>query len=84
MGLHDRQLKEYFMEQTNVKKITVYCGWQRDTEVRAQTEIVSGIAFKMPCFECGGSGVWNYYPDEDENGCLCVSCKGTGVQYVGI
>lgn len=64
-------------------KIDVYCGWSRETIVRCKTRIVRDIAFEIPCLECDGTGVWDYFPEEIPAR-KCNACKGTGKQYVGI
>lgn len=63
--------------------VDVYCGWYRDTVVRKDAEVISGIALQIDCLECGGTGWWDFGPDEEEPG-PCVCCKGTGKEYLGI
>jgi DnaJ-class molecular chaperone len=42
-------------------------------------EIIEG-RMKIDCIECGGSGVWSFYPDGHSE--ACVTCKGTGQVYI--
>ena len=35
----------------------------------------------IPCPECGGDGLWDYYPDgypHTPGDLVCIDCKGTG------
>jgi DnaJ-class molecular chaperone len=69
-------------------KAIVYLGWYRETSVKVditKEDVKRGYVF-VPCFECEGTGVWNYYPDDYfPNGYIptkkelrCTTCKGTG------
>lgn len=64
-------------------KLNIYCGWRRDTIIKAEPKIVKDIVFEIPCLECEGTGVWDYFTEE-ELPCQCADCNGTGKQYVGI
>jgi len=64
-----------------MKKITVYCGWWRNTKVETNVKIICDIVGEIPCLECEGNGIWNYGYDESKS---CTNCKGTGKQYVGL
>lgn len=66
-----------------MRNINVYCGWHRDTIVKIKPIIVGEVVFEIPCLECDGTGIWNYFPEERPTH-SCVVCKGTGKQYVGI
>lgn len=66
-----------------MNKINVYCGWYRNTMVQMNPKIIDEIVFEIPCLECGGTGIWDYFPEKEPT-CRCVVCKGTGKQYVGI
>lgn len=66
-----------------MSELEIYCGWHRDTIVKVKPKIVDEIVFEIPCLECGGTGVWDYFLEEMP-ACPCVNCKGTGKQYVGI
>lgn len=66
-----------------MSKINIYCGWYRNTIVKVKPKIVDDIVFEIPCLECGGTGVWDYFPEEDTVH-SCINCKGAGKQYVGI
>ena len=63
------------------KKINIYCGWHRNTMVRQYPHIEKEFIFTIKCLECKGTGLFDC-GIEEENG-ICVSCKGTGEQYVG-
>ena len=63
-------------------KINVYCGWTRDSVIKERPEIVKGVAFQITCIECLGSGQWNFGPPGTSG--ICIQCKGTGKQYVGL
>lgn len=66
-----------------MSKINIYCGCYRDTIVKAKPKIINEIVFEIPCLECEGTGIWDYFPEEIPAH-QCVSCKGTGKQYIGI
>lgn len=66
-----------------MKSICVYCGWWRNTIIRTKPKNVGNVYFKIHCLECGGTGTWSYYPEEVTES-LCVVCKGTGEQYLGL
>ena len=56
-----------------------YVGNLRTTEVVVDISddfIDLGDAF-VPCFECGGTGWWDFAPYAVPDG-PCVNCKGTG------
>lgn len=63
--------------------VDVYCGRYRETVVKVNAEIVGDIVLSIPCLECEGTGVWDFFPEEI-SARRCVSCKGTGYQYLGI
>lgn len=63
------------------KKINVYCGWYRNTVVKQRPVIKKDFVFQIKCLECGGTGTFNC-EIKDEFG-ICISCKGTGNQYIG-
>ena len=63
------------------RKITVYCGWWRDTKVKSNVKIISNIVGEISCLECEGSGIWNHGYDGNKS---CTCCKGTGKQYIGL
>lgn len=46
-------------------------------------ESLDGIAGKMICLECDGTGEWPYGPTPAECG-RCVECKGSGSILVSI
>lgn len=64
-------------------EVDVYCGWERETIVRRKGKIVGDMVLQIDCLECGGTGWWDFGPDDEEPG-PCVQCKGTGKQYLGI
>ncbi|MDD3029846.1 MAG: hypothetical protein PHS57_06175 [Alphaproteobacteria bacterium] len=68
-------------EEAPSERVVVYCGFLRETEVETFAEVIGGIAGRIACLECGGSGVWDFGYDGPQ---VCVSCKGTGKQYVSI
>lgn len=70
-------------EQSEKHNVDIYCGFYRNTVVRCNAKVVQNIALAVPCIECGGTGVWDYFP-EDGHTESCICCKGTGVQYIGI
>ena len=56
-----------------------YIGNLRTTEVPVtitEADIILGLAF-VPCFECDGTGWWDYAPYAVP-GADCVDCKGLG------
>ena len=66
-----------------MSSIDVYCGWCRDTIVSIEPCIIDGIVFEIPCLECEGTGIWDYFTEEippDQ----CNVCKGSGRQYIGV
>lgn len=63
--------------------VDVYCAMNNNTVVRRKAKVVEGIVLQIDCLECGGTGWWDFGPDEEEPG-PCVQCKGTGKQYLGI
>lgn len=63
--------------------IDVYCGYYRDTIVRVRYRLVEDIVLEIDCMECGGTGIWNYFPEEFGEE-ACVACKGTGRQLLRI
>jgi hypothetical protein len=70
-------------------KFIVYLGFNRETPIEVEVtkqDIERGYAF-VHCFECEGTGIWDYYPDDffDYDKVIpkgkdfqCVDCKGTG------
>lgn len=66
-----------------MSKVNIYCGWYRNTIVEVKPKIIDEIVFEIPCLECDGTGMWDYFPEEIPAH-PCVNCKGTGKQYVGI
>ena len=69
-------------------KVVAYLGWYRETPVEveiAKEDIKRGYSY-IPCFECEGTGIWDYYPDDYfpigyvpiKTDLSCVVCKGTG------
>ena len=70
-------------------KAIAYLGFYRETPEEVEVtkdDIKQGYAY-VPCFECEGTGIWDYYPDnyfdyekEIPTGKYfqCVDCKGTG------
>lgn len=66
-----------------MRNINIYCGWQRKTIVKTSPKIVDDIVFEIPCLECGGTGIWEYFIEE-ESTFQCTVCKGTGKQYLGL
>lgn len=63
--------------------VDVYCGIHRANVVQKDAKIIGGVALSIPCLECGGSGIWDFFPEEIRP-CPCNQCKGTGVQYLGM
>lgn len=39
---------------------------------------------KINCPECGGSGIWNFYPEEYGAETSCINCKSTGKTIVDL
>lgn len=69
-------------------KAIAYLGWIRTTPIEVEVtkgDIKRGYAY-VPCFECEGTGIWNYYPDgyfplgyvPTRTDLSCTTCKGTG------
>jgi hypothetical protein len=70
-------------------KSTAYLGWYREIPIEVEVteeDIKRGYAH-VPCFECEGIGIWDYYPnsyfDYDKEiptgkEFQCIDCKGTG------
>lgn len=57
---------------------------RRTTEHTRTVSVPDGAtAARIACLECGGTGWWQYGPDEVP-GIDCVDCKGTGRQWVGL
>lgn len=69
------------MDNMRNKKINIYCGWYRSTIIKQQPTIKNDFILQIKCLECNGSGIFDYGIKE-ENG-VCISCKGTGEQYIG-
>lgn len=63
------------------KKINVYCGWYRNTVVKQRPVIKKIFVFQIKCLECNGSGIFDCGIKEENE--TCVSCNGTGKQYIG-
>ena len=63
------------------KKINVYCGWYRNTVVKQRPVIKKDFVFQIKCLECNGSGIFDCGIKEENE--TCVSCNGTGKQYIG-
>lgn len=63
------------------KKINVYCGWYRNTVVKQRHVIKKDFVFQIKCLECNGSGIFDCGIKEENE--TCVSCNGTGKQYIG-
>lgn len=62
--------------------INIYCGFHRETIIKKKS-VVKEVTFEIDCLECDGTGEWNY-AEELIGKQKCVSCKGTGVQYIGL
>lgn len=62
--------------------VDVYCGCG-NTAVRVEAKIIGEVALLIPCLECDGTGIWDFFPEEIPPN-PCVQCKGTGVQYLGM
>ena len=65
------------------KKTLLYVGFFRDNKIPIRINPKHSILSitSIPCIECGGTGVWDYYPDDYEHvhgDTVCVVCKGTG------
>ena len=70
-------------------KAIAYLGFSRKTPTEvevAEEDIKNGYSY-VPCFECEGTGIWDYYPDDFFNykdnsptgkDFQCINCKGTG------
>ena len=70
-------------------KAIAYVGWYRETPIEVEVteeDIKRGYAY-VPCFECEGIGIWDYYPDDyfdyekdvsTGKEFQCINCKGTG------
>ena len=63
------------------KKINVYCGWYRNTVVKQRPVIKKDFVFQIKCLECNDSGIFDCGIKEENE--TCVSCNGTGKQYIG-
>lgn len=67
-----------------IMKAIVYLGFERNTEIHIEVnEYDSEIGFTyVNCFECNGTGVWNFvdYIPVDK----CINCKGTGKLLINI
>ena len=63
------------------KKINDYCGWYRNTVVKQRPVIKKDFVFQIKCLECNGSGIFDCGIKEENE--TCVSCNGTGKQYIG-
>lgn len=47
----------------------------------------SDLFLQIPCQECGGTGIWDYYPKgyiPKPKDLICSDCKGTGIRYVDL
>lgn len=60
-----------------------YLGSKRETEVYVEPTDLGCGAGQVPCFECGGSGIWAFMEPEIKAS-ACVSCKGTGKVLVSV
>lgn len=70
-------------------KVIAYLGWYRETPIEVEIteeDVERGYGF-VPCFECEGTGIWDYYPDDyfdyekeipTGKEFQCINCKGTG------
>jgi len=66
-----------------MKNINIYCGWQRDTVIKVRPKILNDIVFEVLCLECNGTGLWDFLPEKVQSD-MCIACKGTGRQYLGL
>lgn len=40
---------------------------------------------KTDCFECNGTGIWDFYPSDytpTKDELICVDCKGAGAVFI--
>lgn len=65
-------------------KINIYLGFSR-IPYRVKYKITKDIFIESKCFECNGTGIWDFYPDDYpfEKNTKCTQCKGTGINYYG-
>ena len=63
--------------------MSVYLGWYRETEIRTMVTDMGAGAGEAACFECKGTGVWDFMEPEIPTA-PCVECKGTGRILVSI
>nr|DAF71218.1 MAG TPA: TRYPTOPHAN RNA-BINDING ATTENUATOR PROTEIN-INHIBITORY PROTEIN REGULATION, ANTI-TRAP [Caudoviricetes sp.] len=64
-----------------IKRINIYCGYHRNTIVKQQPTIEKKFALQIKCLECNGTGIFDCGIKEECG--ICISCKGTGNQYIG-
>lgn len=67
-----------------MRKIEVYNRWDTFLCSLKNTKTMFG---KIPCPECGGTGVWDYYPSgykHTDGDMVCVDCKGTGFMFIDL
>ena len=53
----------------------------RSTIIKQRPIIKNDFIFQIKCFECNGSGIFDCGIKEENE--TCVSCNGTGKQYIG-
>lgn len=63
------------------RKIDVYCGWHRNTIVNQHPIIEKDFVLQIKCLECNGAGIFDCGIRKEHG--RCISCKGTGKQYIG-
>lgn len=68
--------------------IAIAClGFSRvtDIEININTEDIKNGYMKTDCFECNGTGIWDFYPSDytpTKDELICVDCKGTGAVFI--
>ncbi len=65
-----------------MNRLTIYCGWWKNTKINPKYKIIQNMFFKTKCLECGGTGIFECGIPEEKG--ICTPCKGTGLEYCGI
>ena len=65
-----------------MKKINIYCGYKRNTAIKRIPIIINDFVFQIPCLECNGTKYFDCGIEDEKT--ICITCKGTGIQLLGI